>query len=54
MYIVTMDHYAEERTTQHQKSQTRSKPKAVPKGQGQSNKWQVSYVQAVKGTDSKQ
>ena len=54
MYIVTMDHYVQERTTQHQKSQTRSKPKPVPKGQGQSKKWQVSYVQAVKGTGSKQ
>ena len=34
MYIVTMDHYVQERTTQHQKSQTRTKPKPVPKGHG--------------------
>ena len=53
MYMISMEHYVKERTTQIHKTQSKAKPKPDPKGMPQVNKWNVSYIQAVKGPQPK-
>ena len=53
MSMVSMEHYVKERNSQMQKTQSRARPNPRSKGQTQGYKWNVSYVQAIKGTQKK-
>ena len=53
MYMVTMNHYIEERASHNRQVQNRPKPKPPQKQPNTNNKWAVAYMQAVKGTTAK-
>ena len=54
MYMVSMNHYIEERVSHNQQIQNRPMPKPRQKQSTSNNKWAVTYMQAVKGFTAKQ
>ena len=53
MYMVTMNHYIEERASHTRQVHNRPRPQAPQKQSNTNTKWAVMYMQAVKGSPTK-